>query len=81
MKQGFEFVKQIRRLEIKRAIEDLRSYQKEAEETKKIAGQLGYPTLESYDYALVAELVAATSKVSKLFKVRNSFDFGGVCNA
>lgn len=73
MKQGFEFVKQIRRLEIKRAIEDLRNYQKEAEETKKIAGQLGYPTLESYDYTLVAELVAATNKVSKLFKARNDF--------
>jgi len=74
MKQNIEFIKKIRRVEIKEAIEDLRAYNKEYEETKKVAGQLGYPTVESYDYSLVAELVAAQNKVAKLFKTRNDFN-------
>lgn len=73
MKQSIEFVKKIRRLEIKEAIEDLRRYNKEVEEAKKIAGSLGYPTLDTYDYALAAEWVAAEEKVIKLFKARNNF--------
>lgn len=64
-------VKRIRRAEIKEAIKDLRAYNKEYEETAKVAGQLGYPTVESYDYALVAELVGAANRVMKLFKARN----------
>lgn len=74
MKQNIEFIKKVRRTEIKEAIEDLRNYKKEVEEAKKVAGQLGYPTLESYDYALVAEWCAAEEKIIKLFKTRNDFN-------
>lgn len=70
-----KFIKQIRRIEIKYAIEDLRKYKKEVEGAAKIAGQLGYPTLDSYDYALAAEYVAAENKVKRLFQVRNDFRF------
>lgn len=73
-----KFIKQIRRIEIQDAIEDLRKYKKEVEGATKIAGELGYPTLDSYDYALAAEYVAAENKAIKLFKLRNDFSFVGV---
>lgn len=72
-----KFIKQIRRIEIKDAIENLREYKQEVAEALVVAGQLGYPTLDSYDYALAAEYVAAENKVIKLFKLRNDFSFIG----
>ena len=68
-----KFIKQIRRIEIKDAIEELREYKQEVAEALIVAGQLGYPTLDTYDYALAAEYVAAENKVTKLFKARNDF--------
>ena len=65
------FIKQIKRVEIKRAIEDLREYLRQCKEVAKEAAAQGYPTLASYDYALVAETDAAHNKVSRLFKARN----------
>ena len=72
-----KFIKQIRRIEIKYAIEDLRKYKQEVAEALVVAGQLGYPTLDTYDYALAAEYVAAENTVIKLFKARNDFRFIG----
>lgn len=72
-----KFIKQIRRIEIKYAIEDLRKYKQEVAEALVVAGQLGYPTLDTYDYALAAEYVAAENTVIKLFKARNDFSFIG----
>lgn len=73
MNTSIEFIKKIRRVEIKEAVENLRVYNKQYEEAKRIAGQMGYPTVASYDYALVAELTAAQNKVIRLFKTRNDF--------
>ena len=74
MKQNIEFIKKLRRVEIKEAVENLRTCNKQYEEAKRTAGQMGYPTVASYDYALVAELTAAQNKVSRLFKARNDFE-------
>lgn len=67
------FIKQIKRVEIKRAIEDVREYLKQCSDAKVQAGEYGYATLAEYDYALVAETNAAYEKVKRLFKVRNVF--------
>lgn len=71
------FIKKIRRVEVKRAIEDYREYQRQCKEVAKEAAQQGYPTLSSYDYALVAETSAAYNKILRLFKARNDFSFIG----
>lgn len=72
-----KFIKQIKRVEVKRAIEDYREYQRKCKEVSKEAAEQGYPTLASYDYALVAETSAAYNKISRLFKSRNDFRFIG----
>lgn len=71
------FIKKIRRVEIKRTIEDYREYQRKCKEVSNEAAQQGYPTLSSYDYALAAETSAAYNKISRLFKSRNDFRFIG----
>ena len=72
-----KFIKQIKRVEVKRAIEDYREYQRKCKEVSKEAAEQGYPTLASYDYALVAETGAAHNKIGRLFKDRNKLSFIG----
>lgn len=77
-RNDFSVFRQIKRNEIREAIEDYREYQRQCKEVSKEAAQQGYPTLSSYDYALVAETSAAYNKVMRLFKDRNKLSFIGV---
>ena len=70
------FIKQIKRVEIRRAIEDVREYLKQRNDAKVQASEHGYATLVAYDYALVAETNAAYEKVKRLFRARNIFVVG-----
>lgn len=54
--------------EIKDAVESLKAYEKEYKEAEKVAGQLGYPDVQCYDYALAAEYCAAEDRVNKLYR-------------
>ena len=76
-RNDFNVFKQAKRVEIKQAIEDYREYQRKCKEVSKEAAQQGYPTLASYDYALVAETGAAYNKIGRLFKDRNKLSFVG----
>lgn len=76
-RNDFSVFKQIKRNEIREAIEDYREYQRKCKEVSKEAAEQGYPTLSSYDYALVAETSAAYNKISRLFKARNDFRYIG----
>ena len=76
-RNDFSVFKQAKRVEIKQAIEDYREYQRKCKEVSKEAAEQGYPTLASYDYALVAETGAAYNKIGRLFKDRNKLSFIG----
>lgn len=76
-RNDFSVFKQVKRVEVKRAIEDYREYQRKCKEVSKEAAEQGYPTLASYDYALVAETSAAYNKIGRLFKDRNKLSFIG----
>lgn len=54
--------------EIKDAVESLKAYEKEYKEAEKVAGRLGYPDVQCYDYALAAEYCAAEDRVNKLYR-------------
>lgn len=76
-RNNFSVFKQVKRVEVKRAIEDYREYQRKCKEVSKEAAKQGYATLSSYDYALVAETSAAYNKIGRLFKDRNKLSFIG----
>lgn len=77
-RNDFSVFKHAKRVEVKKAIEDLREYLRQCKEAAQEAAAQGYPTLASYDYALVAETDAAHNRVSRLFKERNKLSFIGV---